>query len=81
MSAYNVIKFPTPQRGMSENMPSLGDMCDTLRRNWSVIDEVDKDFSRLLFKVESAGMRAKIETVAECRAIAFSIVSRYGIGG
>ena len=57
--------------------PSLEEMCATLRKNYAVLDETDRSFLFLITKVSNQGDKAKIETVMECLAIAWSMLNRY----
>ena len=75
----NVVQFPPRPIGMFSELPNLSDLCASLRKNWAVLDEIDKGFARLILRVGATGDSAKIETVAECRAIAWSILTRYGL--
>lgn len=75
-----VLAFPDRRRGSSADLPSLADMCAILRKNYTVLDDVDRSFFALIYRVMQAGDKAKIETVIECRAIAWSMCNRYGLG-
>jgi hypothetical protein len=73
-------KLKLPDRGASSDLPSLEELCDTLKRHYTKLDEVDRNFFALIYRVMKAGPKAKIETVIECRAIAWSMVNRCGVG-
>ena len=75
-----IIKLNIPSRGASSDLPSLEELCDTLKRHYVKLDEVDRNFFALIYRVMKSGPKAKIETIIECRAIAWSMVNRYGIG-
>jgi len=74
-----VLSFPDTRKGESAELPSLEDMCAKLRRNYAVLDDVDRSFLALIYGVAKAGNKAKIETVIECRSIAWSMMGRYGL--
>lgn len=65
--------------GYSEDLPSLADMVLTLKRNYAVLDEVDRNFLGVICTVANAGHKAKIETIIECRSMAWSMMNRYGL--
>jgi len=65
--------------GVMDAMPSLEEMCATLRKNYAVLDETDRRFLFLITQVSIHGDKAKIETVMECRAIAWSMLNRYSL--
>lgn len=75
-----VIAFPDRRPGSSGELPSLAEMCATLKKNYTVLDDVDRSFFALIYRVMQAGDKAKIETVVECRSIAWSMCNRYGLG-
>ena len=74
-----VYKFPFQHTASySEDMPSLADMCLVLHRNREVLDDVDLSFFTVIDIVRASGSKAKIETIMECRSIAWSMMGRYG---
>ena len=74
-----IYKFPVQHTaGYSEDLPSLADMCLVLHRNRWLLDDVDRRFFALIDRVLSSGSKAKIETIIECRSIAWSMMGRYG---
>lgn len=75
-----VLAFPNRCPGTSGELPSLADMCAILRKNYTVLDDVDRSFFALIYRVMQAGDKAKIETIIECRSIAWSMCNRYGLG-
>lgn len=62
-----------------DGLPSLGEMCITIKRNYAVLDEVDRSFFALIHRVWQQGNKAKIGTVMECRSISWSMIGRYGL--
>ena len=75
-----ILKFPVQHTaGYSEDLPSLADMCLVLHRNRALLDDVDRRFFDLIDRVLASGTKAKIETIIECRSIAWSMMGRYGL--
>ena len=73
-----ILKFPVQHTaGYSEDLPSLADMCLVLHRNRGLLDDVDRSFFPIIEIVLSSGDEAKIETIIECRSIAWSMMGRY----
>lgn len=77
MKTATLYKFP--DRGASAELPSLADMCAILKKNYAVLDGVDRSFFALIYRVMRSGNEAKIETVIECRSLAWSMCNRYGL--
>lgn len=75
----NATIHPFPPQGDSPDLPSLEEMCDSLGKNYTKLDDVDREFFHIVNLVFRMGDRAKIETIIECRAIAWSMMNRYGI--
>lgn len=59
--------------------PGLSEMCDVLMKHWRALDDMDKDFVIQITRIELQGNKAKIETIEEGRAIAWSILNRHGL--
>lgn len=78
MKTAKLYKFP--DRDSPDNLPKLVELCSVLKKNHAVLDEVDRSFFALIHRVMMAGNKAKIETVLECQAIAWSMCKRYGLG-
>ena len=77
-SAWNPVSWSVDKNsGVMDAMPSLEEMCATLRKNYAVLDETDRSFLFLITRVCNMGNRAKIETVMGCRAFAWSMLGRY----
>lgn len=76
----SILKFPAQHTARySDDMPSLADMVLTLKRNYAVLDEVDRNFFGAICTVANAGHKAKIETIIECRSMAWSMLRRNDI--
>lgn len=67
-------KFPS--QGDSSALPSLTEMFIALRNNYSLLDDIDRDTYAFIAGVRMQGDRAIIETVEECRAMAWSMLNR-----
>lgn len=75
----NAAILPFPSQGDSSNLPSLTEMFIALRKNFALLDEIDRDAFAFIAGVMMLGDRVKIETIMECRAMAWSMLNRYGI--
>lgn len=75
----NAAIYPFPSQGDSSDLPSLTEMFIALRDNYSLLDDIDRDIYAFIAGVRMQGDRAFIETIMECRAIAWSMLNRYGI--
>ena len=75
-----ILKFPIERTaGYSANVPSLDEMYRTLVSNCAVLDDVDQRFFALIHQVMVSGEKAKIDTLIECRSIAWTMISRHGL--
>lgn len=68
-----------PSQGGSSHLPSLTEMFIALRNNYALLDDIDRDIYAFIAGVRMQGDRAIIETVEECRAMAWSMLNRYSI--
>lgn len=75
----NATIHPFPPQGDSPDLPSLEEMYSALIEVESNMDDIDRDFLLIIRRVFYMGDKAKIETIIECRAIAWSMLNRYGI--
>lgn len=75
----NATIHPFPPQGDSPNLPSLEEMFNALRNNYALLDEIDRDFFACIDHVYRLGNNAKIEAITDSRAIAFSMMNRYGV--
>lgn len=75
----NATILPFPTQGDSPDLPSPEEMCYALKSKYSSMDDVDRDFFHIINAACRMGDRAKIETIIECRAIAWSMIRRNGI--
>ena len=75
-----ILKFPIERTaGNSGDVPSLEEMYRTLVSNFAVLDDVDRRFFALIHQVMLSGDKAKIDTLIECRSIAWTMISRHGL--
>ena len=75
-----ILKFPIERTaGNSGDAPSLEEMYLTLRSNYTVLDDVDRRFFALIHQVMISGDKAKIDTIIECRSIAWTMICRHGL--
>lgn len=75
----NAAILPFPSQGDSSDLPSLDEMLIALRKNYALLDEIDRDVFAFIAGVRMQGDRAIIETIMECRAMAWSMCNRYSI--
>lgn len=59
--------------------PSLDEMCAVLFMYWTTFDDIDRDFAGVVIRINLLGSKAKIESIEEARAIAWSILNRHGL--
>ena len=75
-----ILKFPIERTaGYSANVPSLEEMYAILVSNYAVLDDVDRRFFALIEQVMASGEKAKIDTIIECRSIAWTMICRHGL--
>lgn len=70
-------KFPS--QGDYSALPSLTEMFIALRKNYALLDEIDRDAYEFIAGVRMKGDMATIEAVEGSRAIAWSMLNRYGV--
>lgn len=75
----NAAILPFPSQGDSSDLPSLTEMFIALRNNYALLDEIDRDVFEFIAGVRMQGDMAIIETITECRAMAWSMLNRYSI--
>ena len=72
----NAAILPFPSQGDSSNLPSLTEMFIALRKNYHLLDEIDRDAFAFIAGTRMKGDIATIEAVEGSRAIAWSILNR-----
>lgn len=76
----NILPFKKPNPSGAEPwMPSLEEMCTALRKNFSKLDQGDRVLYCKADYTCWLGDRAEIDSIIECRAIAWSMMARNGI--
>ncbi|MHB0978429.1 MAG: hypothetical protein ACYC1K_03470 [Minisyncoccota bacterium] len=70
-------KFPT--KGDSSALPSLTEMFIAIRKNYHLLDEIDRDAYAFIAGTRMKGDMATIEAVEGSWAMAWSMLNRYGI--
>lgn len=75
----NAAILPFPSQGDSSALPSLTEMFIALRNNYHLLDENDRNNYAFIAGVRMQGDRAIIETIMECRAMAWSMLNRNSI--
>lgn len=73
----NVLPFPS--QGDSPDLPSLEEMRDALKKNFKLMDEIDRDFFSLIDHVVRMGVKAEIKVIVDSRSIAWHMMNRYGV--
>ena len=75
-----ILKFPIERTaGYSANVPSLEDMCLTIKNNYALLDDIDRTFFDLINYAMLSCDHTNIDTLIECRTIAWTMICRHGL--